>query len=89
MQVQLEKAQQHMLSLEQECRSTLTSAQAAQELHQQELDSLQVERSQVDKQLQAVELELGRMTTERDRLQEELKGLMEDLGEEWGSALLY
>ena len=69
-----------MLSLEQEHHSALDSARAAQELHQQELESLQMECSEVEKQLRLVEIELKRMTEERDCLQEDLMGLRKDLG---------
>ena len=85
MRAQLEKAQQHLFSLEQEYHSALDSAQAAQQLHQQELESLQIKCSEVEEQLRLVEMELRTMTEERDRLQEELKELREDLGEEWSS----
>ena len=89
MQTQLEKAQQHLLSLEQEHHIALDSARAAQQLHQQELESLRMKCSEVEEQLQTVEMELRTMTEERDRLQEALKRLREDLGEEWAGVVFW
>ena len=79
----MEKAQQRLLSLEQEHHGALNSAQAAQQLHQEELESLQVMCSEVKEQLQLVEMELRTTTEERSRLQEGLKRLRDDLGEGW------
>lgn len=72
-----------MLSLEQEHHSALNSAQAAQQLHQEELESLQLMCSEVKEQLQVVEMELRTTSEERSRLQEGLKRLRDDLGEGW------
>ena len=79
----MEKAQQRLLSLEQEHHSALNSAQAAQQLHQEEVESLQLMCSEVKEQLQVVEMELRTMTEERSQLQEGLKRLRDDLGEGW------